>query len=231
MAESNNPQSKPLLRVQSRSRPRSSRNTSTSSVPYLPQGPEALLYPEGAVSEEAVELLHEFVHPHHERPDGEQTLVGEEDEVGPDEEDIEGEEERKAMESRPWYRRPSPWWILAVLPFTAMAMSACIAPRVEIYTELACRAHKPEYKTGRRISVTGIAYPQLIANFTESNTDPFLPILNFDDNAALDMDKRCAKDPEVQAAAAKLIAAMTSVMGVLSCLTTGFWGTVRTHLR
>jgi len=35
---------------------------------------------------------------------------------------------------------------------------------------------------------------------------------------------RCASDPEVQAAVAKLTAVMTTSMGILSCLTTAWWG-------
>ncbi|KLO13488.1 MFS general substrate transporter [Schizopora paradoxa] len=224
---SNDAQPSPLLRVPSRSRPRSSRNTSTSSVLYLPQGPDALLYPEGAVSEEAVELLHDFVHPSHQRPDGEQTLVGEDEEDGDGSEaDSDEEEERGALASRPWYKRPSPWWILSTMPFSAMAMSACVAPRVEIYTELACRAHRPEYETGRILPPMFFRAiePQVIANYTEDDISYIVPSLNYGDNFAPEEPNPCAKDPEVNAAAAKLIAAMTTVMGILSCLTTGFWG-------
>lgn len=129
------------------------------------------------------------------------------------------------------------------MPFSAMAMSACVAPRVEIYTELVCRAHKPEYKTGRRFSPMHFDDPQMITNFTEVlDIGVIAPTLNY---TAFEAPNPCAKDPEVNAAAAKLIAgefeiksimdvidgsvAMTSVMGVLSCLTTGFWGTVRYH--
>ncbi|TRM62597.1 hypothetical protein BD626DRAFT_569746 [Schizophyllum amplum] len=45
---------------------------------------------------------------------------------------------------RPWYRRPGTWWILAIIPFSTAAMSATLAPRVEIYTRLVCRVHKPD---------------------------------------------------------------------------------------
>lgn len=109
----------PKSQSQSRSRPRGSRHTSTNSVPYLPQGPEALLFPEGSVSEEAVELLHEFVHPSHNRgrdkrrADTEDTVVAEEDETPSefdDEEDGEDEDGWDALKKRPWYKRPSPAW-------------------------------------------------------------------------------------------------------------------------
>ena len=111
-----------LNRLQSRSRPRHSRSTSASSVPYLPQGPEALIYPEGPISEEAVELLHECVHPGHrdkhkkDRAQTEDTLVWDDGEgAGPDEglteEEVDEElEDWEAMQKRPWYRRPSPLW-------------------------------------------------------------------------------------------------------------------------
>lgn len=67
-------------------------------VPLLPQGPEALIIPEGFIGEEAVELLHEFVHPHH-------TTV-----------ETLGDVERRIQQAEveyttlPWWRTPSPWW-------------------------------------------------------------------------------------------------------------------------
>lgn len=76
------------------------------------------------MSEEVVELLHEFVHPahrdkHKQRTQTEDTLVGNfESEGGDDghlgdlteEEEAEEAEDWDAMQRRPWYRRPSPWW-------------------------------------------------------------------------------------------------------------------------
>ncbi len=99
--------------------------------------------------------------------------------------------------------------LLAAMPFSAMAMSACVAPRVEIYTELACRAHRPEYKTGRGLSqIPFVVDREVVASFTKDDIGAIVPELNFGDNTAFELEvpNPCAKDPEVNAAAAKLIA-------------------------
>ena len=102
------------LSTRSRSRPRSSRNSSVHSVPYLPQGGEELLLSDGGLSEETVELLQDFVNPHQhdKRRDAEETLVGESSLSGgadlpSDDEEL---EDWEALKSRPWYKRPAPWW-------------------------------------------------------------------------------------------------------------------------
>ncbi|KAH8116885.1 MFS general substrate transporter [Phellopilus nigrolimitatus] len=232
----------------SRSRQRRSHHASSSSVPYLSQGPDALLLPEGPVTEEAVELLHEFVHPRHRDkhradPDGtlvEETVESAEEESGG--EDVGEEEDREALKLLPWYRRPSPLWLLCMMPITSMAMSACAAPRVEIYTQLACLEHKPEYTVGRRANIDNFygigelnsfkfnddyAYPD--ANISSMfHSKPFYAV--YEGYATRDEEtnkgSKCASDPTVQAAVAKLIAVMTTTMGILSCLTTAFWGSL-----
>ncbi|KAL4246070.1 hypothetical protein ABKN59_003276 [Abortiporus biennis] len=168
------------------SRPRTSRNSSRSSIPYLPQGPEDLALPEGAVREETAELLHEFVHPHHH--EAEETLVG-----TPDIEQHRLFEQRKEI---PWWRRPSPWWFLVFVPFSAVAISATLAPKIEIYTRLACEVYRPEFSDSTQIGLLG------------------------DD----ERQRKCASDPTVQAAVATLNMVIATTMGTLGCLTTGFWG-------
>ncbi|KAL0570808.1 hypothetical protein V5O48_011144 [Marasmius crinis-equi] len=174
------------------SRPRgpnfSRSNSTRAHTPTVPTG-EDVVMGDGAFSADDVEYLHEFVHHHHET---EETLVDEQELV--DEE----EERRKTL---PWWRRPSPWWLMGMMPFSAMAMAATIAPKVEIYTMLACRVHKPD-----------IYYESGLSTLTGSN-------LHVNDN-----NRACFSDPEVQAAVAQLAAVMTACMGVLSCLTTGWWG-------
>ena len=96
-----------------RGRTRSRISSATPTQSYLPADLDAVLYPEGPITEDNVELLHEFAHPHHrQRTTSSIRDVGE----GPvdletpsdGEEDIEGEMEE--ILRRPWYRRPSPWW-------------------------------------------------------------------------------------------------------------------------
>jgi hypothetical protein len=55
-----------------------------------------------------------------------------------------------------WWRKPSPIWMLLLVPFTAIATSSIIAPRVEIYTLLVCSVLKPEYLASGATVTTGM---------------------------------------------------------------------------
>jgi len=85
----------------SRSRPRNSRTPSVASIPYLPQA-ESLILPDGAVGEEATELLQDLVYPRRE------TLIDEEEEDSPT--DNETDNEHATRINLPWWKRPSPLW-------------------------------------------------------------------------------------------------------------------------
>lgn len=123
--------------------------------------------------------------------------------------------------------------ILVLTPFTAIAMSATLAPRIEIYTMLACSVHKPDI-------------------FERSYMSSFMPSAlnsNLIQNARAS-ENLCASDPVVQAAVAKLTAGewlilakemelslmfpyftvITTTMGVIGCLTTAWWGSVSAHI-
>ena len=69
--------------------------------------------------------------------------------------------------------------MLGVLPFAAIATFATLAPRVEIYTKLACDAIRPEYQT---LGVDDVG----LRRFPSPS-------------------KLCGEDPEVQAAVAQLM--------------------------
>ncbi|KAF5358151.1 hypothetical protein D9756_001317 [Leucocoprinus leucothites] len=153
---------------------------------------EELILPEG-FSEQTAELLEEFVHPHqHDARATEDTLTGEE---------WSDEDEREKMRNLPWWKRPTPWWLICALPFTAIAMASTLAPRIEVYTILACRLLRPDIYH-----------------------DESLSVLDLTSTLAPTRGQLCAADPVVQAAVAKFAAAMSTSMGVLSCLTTGWWG-------
>ncbi|PPQ99088.1 hypothetical protein CVT24_009355 [Panaeolus cyanescens] len=200
-----------------------------SRSPGLVQGsgseirsPENLILPDGPVDEQATELLQEFIHPHHISP-GPIKSSGDKEKV-------------------PWWKRPSPWWLLCAIPFTSIATSATIAPRIEIYTILACSVHKPDIfklnypDLGLGIQTTtgplaNISSPYWQGSYLEDTTphaaSSNLHHGNFGSNQIdIPPEKRnlCASDPVVQAAVAKLIAAIATSMGILTCITTGFWG-------
>jgi hypothetical protein len=108
------------------------------------------------------------------------------------------------------------------LPFTAAAMAATLAPRIEIYTILACSVHKPEYTmhlsklpdSNLLVSKSSPGFgtsPSMPANFaTEQDIARTyftgLPDASNDTEGDNKSSNRCASDPEVQAAVAKLTA-------------------------
>ncbi|KAK2466711.1 hypothetical protein APHAL10511_000969 [Amanita phalloides] len=111
---------------------------------------------------------------------------------------------------RPWWKRSSPWWLLYVIPFTAIAASATLAPRVEVYTMLACKIHRPH----DHFSLAGSVASWWHVISTRGSGSEVL-----DDPKDL-----CASDPVVQAAVAKLIAVIAISGGILSSLTGAWWG-------
>ncbi|KAJ3851635.1 major facilitator superfamily domain-containing protein [Lentinula lateritia] len=177
---------------------------------------DILLLPDGPVSEETAQLIHDLVHPHH---DSETTLV---DAYTTAEE----EEEREYRRRLPWWKRPSPVWLLVLLPITSISMSATLAPKVEIYTDLACAQHKPEIADNHIPSIT----PYLrttstvtITNFSATSHNSAGELPGTIEIPTKKPSNPCKSDPVVQAAVAKLAAVMTACMGVLSCITTGWW--------
>ncbi|KAF5315935.1 hypothetical protein D9611_005018 [Ephemerocybe angulata] len=99
----------------------------------------------------------------------------------------------------PWWKKQSPWWAMAVLPLCTMAMGISVAPRIEVYTSLACLAHRPDFYEGTMA--------------TTWDTIKSVPPL-------------CASDPEVMKVVAKLITAENTIVGVSSSLTTGLWSSL-----
>lgn len=85
------------------------------------------------------------------------------------------------------------------MPLVSIASTAMLAPRVEVYTTLACAVHKPDI-LGRIVPQIALGQP-----------------LTLHESAASDFHTRrhdhlCAADPIVQAATAKLIAGQTPIL-------------------
>ncbi|EJD42203.1 MFS general substrate transporter [Auricularia subglabra TFB-10046 SS5] len=207
----------------SSSRPRLAKSRSRASRDsrvFIPSDQQALLVPEGDVGSSTADLL-DIVDPAHAQ---DSTLV---------EEDAEDDElEASKRVKKPWYKTPSPWWIIGGMPLASIAMSTTIAPRVQIYTRLACMVHRPEYMSeGAKAAPTvvdgwGMPPPQ---GPTLGNHTLVIPVvLPEHDTAANNTipspSHQCASDPVVKAAVAKLIAVMSSTMGILGCITTAWWG-------
>ncbi|KAI0260813.1 major facilitator superfamily domain-containing protein [Gloeopeniophorella convolvens] len=181
-----------------RSRPPHRARTSQSPYPAI-----NTVLPEGQVDDETAELLHEFVHSHTHTPVEEAPDAGFDtdsiDSVGVDQAALAAERSERA--ARPWWRRPSATWFIVLSPFSMLAVSALIAPRLQLFTDIVCRGLDAGHwdpagdGAGDEFWATGGPRP--------------VP---------------CAADPVVQANVAKLLTIMSTAQGILSCLTTAFWG-------
>ncbi|CAG7846393.1 SubName: Full=Uncharacterized protein {ECO:0000313/EMBL:CCA73304.1} [Serendipita indica DSM 11827] len=111
--------------------------------------------------------------------------------------------------SVPWYRRPSPAWVLVGTFLAAIALSSTIAPRVELFVKLACQEIHPDYEPMRVYHPAGgvMDWPSSIGTVTIPRPSA-----------------KCQSDPAVQQAAARLGATLTTIMGSISCVTAGWWG-------
>lgn len=118
-----------------------------------------------------------------------------------------------------------------------------VAPRVEVFTQLACNRLHGDHKWDHSQTNTSLQLHQALY----SSLDPLGPHFSLDsiiltprvpvsvsDTDDKDSDDtedprrlpsaRCLADPAVQAGAARLQTIMTTTMGLLSALTTGWWG-------
>ncbi|KAI0648814.1 MFS general substrate transporter [Trametes meyenii] len=146
---------------------------------------------------------------------------------------------------KPFYR-PRPLWLVPFAIVASIVRGMTLAPRVQVYTQLSCNAiygHDVYDHTG--VDNTILASDMLYAPLP--HMDPvgpsFDPLLfssldqgrpwtvvatpsNDDDepDPRLPPSRRCLEDPKVQVGAAKLQTIMTTTMGTLSALTTGWWG-------
>ena len=131
------------------------------------------------------------------------------------------------MDPPPNRKKPSPWWyvyslwcallqlacsrLLCIMPFATIAMSATLAPRVEIFTTLACRVHRPDIydqgfmgNAGESLRATS----KFILSHVSSNLLQVHSVSTrgLEYNELIGSGKRCASDPVVQAAVAQLLA-------------------------
>ncbi|KAF5382009.1 hypothetical protein D9615_004376 [Tricholomella constricta] len=161
----------------------------------------------------------------------------------------EGEEEFR----KPFYRA-RPLWLVPFAITAALVRGMTLAPRIEVFTQLSCNrlyGHDRYNHTKISISIpTTHTIPQEAVTPFYFSLDPLGPPLhphqlhraatrpnvtllsglsvNDDDEGEGDPrrlpSQRCLGDPAVQAGAARLQTMMTTTMGLLSALTTGWWG-------
>ncbi|GAA5930082.1 uncharacterized protein JCM15063_004710 [Sporobolomyces koalae] len=143
-----------------------------------------------------------------------------------------------ARRTLPWYKRPSPLWLLPGTFFMAISMGMTFAPKLEIYTQLICRSMDT--------AKSGVSIPPPISESNRNQTaafmrDPtipqeitfeFLPLKSAEEQEKSEQRRdqewanQCHRSSSVQSAVARLALLLTLMMGILSSLTTGWWGSV-----
>ncbi|KAH9481397.1 putative membrane protein C14C4.07 [Psilocybe cubensis] len=142
---------------------------------------------------------------------------------------------------KPFYR-PRPLWLVPFAVTASLVRAMTLAPRVEVFTQLSCnKLHGDHHWNHTQVpaifSPTVDPISPLLHQFHPSNNSSPLSVsvlLDPLDQDRQDSDdtenpsrlpsKRCLSDPAVIAGAARIQAIMTTTMGFLSALTTGWWG-------
>lgn len=151
------------------------------------------------------------------------------------------EQERK---KKPFYR-PRPLWLVPFAIVASVVRGMTLAPRVQVYTQLACNAvygHDVYDHTNHTLATFSISTASnLSAHRDALGLKAFSPLMDEQGTQVLSLylarseddeepdpraapSKRCLSDPKVQAGAARIQTIMTTTMGLLSAITTGWWG-------
>ncbi|KAJ7126951.1 major facilitator superfamily domain-containing protein [Mycena epipterygia] len=145
---------------------------------------------------------------------------------------------------KPFYRA-RPLWLVPFAITAALVRGMTLAPRIEVFTQLSCsRLHHSYNHTATWVEATSVmpTYAPLYFGLDplgpqfNPTPNPALSFLDpaedepWDDGETGDDDPRrlpsprCMSDPAVQAGAARIQTIFTTTMGLLSALTTGWWG-------
>ncbi|KAJ7707662.1 major facilitator superfamily domain-containing protein [Mycena rosella] len=164
--------------------------------------------------------------------------------VSAEREPLLGHSATRPASKKPFYRA-RPLWLVPFAITAALVRGMTIAPRVEVFTQLSCSRlhHSYNHTATAWVEATSLIPPLAPLYF---GLDPLGPQFNpernegtflvptkddpWDDSDTGDDDPRqlpsprCMSDPAVQAGAARLQTSFTVSMGLLSALTTGWWG-------
>ncbi|KAI5998873.1 major facilitator superfamily domain-containing protein [Pisolithus albus] len=142
---------------------------------------------------------------------------------------------------KPFYRA-RPLWLVPFALATSLTRGMTLASRVEVFTELSCNQLRDPYKhTSVLIDSSTFGLPSTYrppSVQAQPSISLFFPPspkmsrsketkgdgVHEGDDPRVIPGNRCVSDPAVQAKAARLQTIMTTIMGALSALTTGWWG-------
>lgn len=114
----------------------------------------------------------------------------------------------------PWYRRPDERWLYPFVLLLAIGSGMAMAPKIELCTQLVCEEILGAEFTG-----------DTIVQMTHSS-DARADIWNFlpPPHERPPLSSQCRQSAEVEGASLALNLKISLAMGMLSAITTGFWG-------
>ncbi|KAF8217737.1 major facilitator superfamily domain-containing protein [Mycena galopus ATCC 62051] len=101
--------------------------------------------------------------------------------------------------------------MMVLTPLSTVILASMVGAKVELYTNLVCRVHPPKFQpTSPDLN---FFWPNTLRNFPHP-----ISTQTFDDFTP------CSSDPGVQAAVAKFTTVTTTVTGILTFISVGWWG-------
>ncbi|KAF7312240.1 hypothetical protein MIND_00237000 [Mycena indigotica] len=151
--------------------------------------------------------------------------------------------DRPQLKKKPFYR-PRPLWLVPFACTSALVRGMTLAPRVEVFSQLSCSRlhhHFNHTESASLVPPHAQLYSSLDPLGPQFNPDPTELWVIVEPQPGEDKDRpwgddeteddprrvpsaRCMSDAAVQADAARLQTIFTTTMGLLSALTTGWWG-------
>ncbi|KZV80279.1 MFS general substrate transporter [Exidia glandulosa HHB12029] len=140
---------------------------------------------------------------------------------------------------RPWWKRPSIWWALPLATLRMSTIAMQLPAQIDVLTRMACRVHRPDIAIELGLPLLNAPGPQSITPsayhpIALSDILPAFTQLSFDVSAVKSSNdsapeertpaQLCAKDPTVKKAVASMLTVLTSTGGILTMITTGWWG-------
>ncbi|KZV91227.1 MFS general substrate transporter [Exidia glandulosa HHB12029] len=143
---------------------------------------------------------------------------------------------------RPWWKRPSIWWALPLSTLRMSTITMQLPAQIDVLTRMACRVHRPDIAIELGLPLLNVNDAPSAQSITSSTYQPIalsdiLPgfaRLSFDVSAVKSSNdsaphertpaQLCAKDPTVKKAVASILTVLTSTGGILTMITTGWWG-------
>ncbi|EJD02479.1 MFS general substrate transporter [Fomitiporia mediterranea MF3/22] len=142
---------------------------------------------------------------------------------------------------RPWYKRPSPWWMLTLMPISAMTLAGVSPSLMQVYTELVCREirqpvpNTTSYDNSRTVPVHVLPEYSSVA-IVDDHDDTFNFLAKrqahtwLQDGDSQGEEEDCSRDPVVQAAVARLLTALLTTLGILSVILAATWASLSDRL-